>query len=270
MRVDINQLTVFVTSQCTLNCRLCQSCIPRFHESGLQIVSDPNELESQLKQMFQHIIRRIGSLQISGGEPLTWKPLAEMIIRLSTFSAQFDTLRIIPNGTLLPSEKLLDTVVNAPYPIEFYIDNYGPLSVKLQPLIKALERRGIPYIVTNYTGENQHGGGWIDFGDLCRKEGDANDVARRHANCRFQSGCLGLYDGSLYACSVSAMLYLFRKIQCDRIPIFENVNASQTLSDWTSGNTPFGACAYCNGFNINESRRFPAAEQQERIRKQKS
>ena len=261
MKISVDQLAVFVTSHCTLNCRLCQSCIPRFREVGISFDAQLSALTEQLKRFFESVLYRVGSLQITGGEPLCWKPLPELLQHLKPFSARFDTLRIITNGTLLPSQELLAAVAKAGYPIEFYVDYYGALSSQHDALIDTLARSGIPYIDTQYTSREQHGGGWIDFGDLSRKAGGAAEAENRHKNCRFRHGCIGLYDGAVYACSVSAMLYMLRGIECDRLYAPEDAAAAGKIAEWTAGKSPFEACAYCAGFDIACSKRYPAAEQ---------
>lgn len=268
-----NQIRLFVlnltlTLRCTLRCKLCVAEVPKY--KVLPHFSKEH-LFDVIDRCFS-IIDYIERFQFSGGEPLLHEDFNEIIQRAMRYSDQYGHLGVFANGTILPNQDTIDTIVNSPdkEKFKFYISHYGDLSSKAAEMEKLLLENGIPYEIKSYHGSDQHSDGWIDYGNYRFQDYSTQELTDVFHNCAVykMGGCWSCRFGEIHRCtrSVSGMhLKATPRVQNDYIDLFSDLSITQQRQRLRNiEQQPFvTACAYCTGdFGTDDkSRRYPAAEQ---------
>lgn len=258
-----------ICTSCTLNCELCATNVPLYKQKGACHFISFEDYQRELQELFR-VYHHVERVSITGGEPLLHKDLAKMAAyTFLNYSAQFDHLRIITNGTLLPGEELLQTIhTYANDNILFVLDDYGKISNRMPELKELLEKNHIPYCINTYHGEEQHCGGWVDLGPLDRRRSLSEEETQELVSrCHFgQWKCLDCLNGKLYLCPPAGTgdyFHFFELKPDEYIDLFDD---SQSLEEKQRIASGFGkkaitACFYCNGFDPERSQRFPAGVQ---------
>lgn len=143
--VDYVELTI--TTKCTLCCKDCWHLIPRYlytpnTEDKFKHYS-LNEMNPTIDK-FLDSVDRVGHFCLLGGEPFLNKE-AHLIMQKLIDSKKVEEVHIITNGTLLPSNELLETLQN--HKCTVAISDYGDLSIKKQELIELLKDKGIKILI---------------------------------------------------------------------------------------------------------------------------
>lgn len=266
--LTVKVLAIMSTTVCNLNCRLCTSSIPEYKKHGVVFFETAQNFRQELAEIFR-IYDHIGTISISGGEPLLNRELPEMTeIALREFSEKFDQYRIITNGSILVSEALLQAIrTYAKGNADFQIDDYGEYSGRVSDIINVLEQSKIPYRVKKYYGEDQYFGGWIDLGKLNKKRNYSPEEAQHLVDhCRNAHIGTIVYDGKLFLCHRELNCYALSHMDTDLKEYIDLREQTQTLEEKkqiaaTFGKKPIQACYYCNGYDPENSPRFSAAEQ---------
>ncbi|MEA4896801.1 MAG: hypothetical protein VB065_12830 [Eubacteriales bacterium] len=206
-------------------------------------------------------------VDVSGGEALLHPNIEQIVDHVANFERQFGSMRIISNGTILPKTGLLSLMQQNGKKYSFLLDDYGHLSPKMGRTQELLEEYSIPYKVNVYHGDNQYCGGWIDFGNfLCRGYSD-EQVSRVFQNCHTsQNPCITIFEGDAYFCVRSMTGYKFGHYEISAAERMDLRDIYRSLSENRQKAIDFGkyppvGCKYCNGFDTQNSERFPAAEQ---------
>lgn len=269
MKLTEKLIGVIACTACTLNCRLCSLCIPAFREKKIAQFYDLDHYKRDMLEVF-NIYDHVGTISLTGGDPLLHKRLADMVaFTLRELPAKFDQLRITTNGTMLPDEELLRVIHSyAKDNMLFIVDDYGEQSKKLSSIVEILERNQISYQVKHYSGENQHYGGWVDFGALDQYRGySSEEVEHIAARCHFaQWKTLTVFDGKLFPCIRATCGEALGYFSFPEDEYIDLTNMTQTLEEKIKIASSFGrkaylACQYCNGFDPETASRFSAAEQ---------
>lgn len=269
MKLYERSICVMICTSCTLNCRLCASCIPTFRESKIAYFYDAECYKKDMREVLS-IYDHVETLSLTGGEPLLHKQLADIVaFSLREFAAKFDQLRITTNGTMLPDESLLLAIRSyAKNNVLFVIDDYGEPSKKTSDIEEILKQNQIPYRIKHFFGENQHCGGWIDLGPLNQFRGYSNEeVQHIAAHCHFgQWKCLTVFDGKLFPCNWAFCGTALGYFSLPTDEYIDLAGTTQTLEEKIRIASMFGkranlACQYCNGFDPETAPRFPGGEQ---------
>ena len=72
------------------------------------------------------IVDRIRLFSISGGEPLLRTDLPQILQRVQQYEDRIERLEIITNGTMIPSDELIDKLCAFKIKLNLLVDNYGP------------------------------------------------------------------------------------------------------------------------------------------------
>lgn len=262
-------LGFMLSTSCSLNCRLCTASMPQFRERGIRIFEQTENYRRELSEIF-NIYDHIGTISISGGEPLLNQELPEIAaVTLQEFSYKFDQFRIITNGTILPDEALLRTIRDyGNGRADFQLDNYGVYSDKLTAIAEKLKEYSIPYHIKKYHGEEQYCGGWIDLGPPDKKRNyssaEAQCVVDHCRNAHMK--CLIVFDGKLFLCPRAITGHALGMFKADPEDFIDLLGQTQTLDKKKKiaaefGSRPIHACYYCDGYDPENSSRFPAGEQ---------
>lgn len=267
-RLEMYQTGISPTVACDLKCRLCSNYSPYYSDRKYYSI---DFLRETLRRYFT-VVSHVRKMMLTGGEPLLYPALSELVTELRKYRSQIGTFGIITNGTLLPDEALLAAVEDFGCGFHFLVDNYGPeLSTKAAELDALLTDHGIAHSLHDYMGDAPHCGGFVDFGDLrVKKTATEEEVRRRFAKCAFPKVfhfCFDMVGGVMFPCNPCR--------RCKELGIVDDPSEYVDLFDDTL--TPeeqrekiaaiyqkdsLAACAYCNGM-CEDSPRFPAAQQLE-------
>lgn len=252
-----------VTNICNLKCKLCSVGVPYYkshHHAPLE------EIEREAEEVFK-IYNHIGHIDIIGGEPLLHPELAQIIAIFEKYSSCFDTLRVITNSTLMLKPDVISAMKAHGDKFQFLIDNYGPLSNQVDILIKQCDENQIPYKMNTYFGNHQHCDGWIDFGNFESKNYKENEIQEMYDKCHLAHDiCIHVQSGQLHHCDGSLLftfVYGGKMPESEYIDLFDtriSIEEKRIIAN-NFGKKPIEACKYCNGFDVEFSERFPAAEQ---------
>lgn len=267
--LNLKRTTFAVSMICNLNCKLCAAYSPYMSKKSFP------SLEKWLEYMrtYFSIIDNVEVISISGGEPLLYKQLPELLKNLLIYSAQFKKLEIITNGTTVPSKELLDVVKEYEYNVKFdkfLIDNYGTeLSKKVPEIISVLEAYNIPYEARDYN-TNLHCGGWVDFDITENPKHKTKEACEAlYAKCAYPQKlkfCFSIRpDGKIIPCPpIQYRLMSGQKVDYNDYIDLTDDNLSideqrkKIINIYTA--KCLETCAYCNGM-CDDSPRFKPAEQ---------
>ena len=249
---------LIINTICTLRCKKCITQTP-YHQHGQNYPISNLIIEIQ---RFFEIYDEVDHFDFEGGETLLHPNMLELIQEALKYKNHYKTLNILTNGTILPTQEILDTCKDQP--IFFIIDNYGELSRHKEELMALLNKNGIKYRIDTYHGDDQYYGGWVDFGDFSFKNYSEDQVKQVFEKCR--SGNCGapyIKNGKMFLCPVQASLK--EDISLIEGEFVDLVNEKLTIDEKIASASKFGeqpiqSCRYCLGFDVN-SERIPAAVQ---------
>lgn len=182
------------TTYCNLNCRACLNFTPfakEFHHRNFDDIKKDLDL-------FFSVVDYIGFFHVSGGEPLLYPEIAELLQYISErFGKQIYSLQTTTNGTILPSEKLLD--VFRTHDITITIDDYRgallPEQEKYQEVYDAFAKAaGADHVIQGKYDS------WMDLAPDREYPAMTEDELRAHFDsCRIP--WKSYHDGKLYLCN---------------------------------------------------------------------
>jgi hypothetical protein len=270
---SIYYTTLMVTTVCNLKCKNCVTSTPfQPYPHNIPI----QELQADVDRYFEifHDIQ-LEHFDLIGGEPLVYPDLPQLAKWLmDRHGDKIGELRILTNGYLKISEKLLDVCVGIN--MQFRIDDYGEkLSPSASYNCRVLEGRGIRFCHNEYldTGENTESWrdiGWIDFGDLSYKNYTSEQLTKLENGCSelFAShenglarmrGHLHIFDGRIYTCDVQiARAKHIQFLPGDYIDLRDGRPIDQIREEAATFKQHLVEyCKYCNGFCLADTNRKP-------------
>lgn len=261
----LRRTSLTVSLICNLRCKLCAAYAP--YASNREFTSIPKLLE-YVRNYFK-IVDYVEIFTITGGEPLLYKELPELLDALFKFSDQFGKIEIITNGTIVPCIKLLESI--KPYKdkfLRFIVDNYGDKSVsKTGEIRELLTEYNIPFEIREYTSENAYCDGWVDFGSLTEMihtPAEAEDLFKKCAYPEKLGFCFNIIEGYLIPCPPVYRRWSFGLAnENEYIDLMDNSLSvdQQRRKIMAMFSAAFlKTCAYCNGL-CDDSPRFVPAEQ---------
>lgn len=262
----MRQTAIIPSLYCNLNCKLCASAAPCYSKAA----STPIDRLLKIIDRYFQVVPYVEKLAVSGGEPLLYPNLPEVLSAIEPHLSQTGSVEIITNGTIVPSGEVLEAAGQLGDKFRFMIDNYGETLSKKVPQIEcALELAGIHYMTRNYTNENPHCGGWVDFGDLTEQKHPSREAAKRlYAKCAYPQKmgfCFNVVDGVMYPCSPVRRCRELGVIDepGDYVELLDSglsiEDQRRKIQSIYHGDS-LAACAYCSGL-CDDSLRFIPAEQ---------
>lgn len=155
-RVFLDSISMIITEQCTLKCEKCAIMLPYFQKAEQYPLE---RLKQEADKLFSKV-DLIGNYTLTGGEPLLSRDLAEMIRYLGEkYRAQIGSFKIITNGTVLPSQELLDLMLQYEMAVDIsdYTAGVPAIKPRVDEVREMFECAGIP---TYFLSSVQ----WVDFG----------------------------------------------------------------------------------------------------------
>ena len=281
MKPKIDAFTFFITTKCTLRCKMCDMSIPYApnpcHTPKEQVIREIRKTAELCQMALQDTEggRAVRHADLVGGEPLLHPDILEIAKELCKHDKLFPELRIVTNGTIVPSGDLLNfmkSVNNSGLKFGFLISNYGSHSARFDEILRKIDTLGgIPRRIDNHTGENPHFKGWVNIGGYPEHNRTYDEATRL-----FNSGCvfktfinLPIWNGKVYPCAYQCGGEIRNVITLpsrEYLDLFdENIPIEEKIAwinlDWISSNEPLSGCYHCNGFGVPNQPRFPAAEQ---------
>lgn len=261
----LKRTTFKITSKCTLKCKLCLAYIPYY--------KNPKDLSyenaKKILARFFSLVDKIGTFSITGGEPFINKDFANIINETFNYINQIEqTVDIVTNGTLLPSEDLLKTLKAHKQRMRVIISNYGKLSRNIDKLIQILKENDINFRIEEYSDEkNLKYGGWLDYRDHSLKHSTRKDVIQQAKDCFFRQGrYYEINEGEFHLCSRSFYRMMTGIIPKNQDQYIDLLNPTNSIEDdrhkllEMDKLVYLDSCAYCDGNKAN-SKRYKPAEQ---------
>lgn len=266
------QLAFHITTCCTLNCRLCVNMMPIFKKRGIAKHIPLQQIKDEIDAVFQ-IYDFIEDVTISGGEPLLHPNLSEIIEHCMEYKKQFNVLRVFSNGTIIPQQELIDQIRQYNGRLQFVVDDYGPQnSTKVGDIDLLFKNCNLPLRVNCYWGDNQHCGGWVDYGSPeVSRNYSSKDLVAMYKNCHVaQYKCIGVFNRKMVNCcwAIFGRELGFMPFSMEgQNQLLDILDSQTTLEEKKKiasafGTQPLWACQYCNGFDSKQSKRFSAGIQE--------
>lgn len=254
---------LMITLRCNLKCILCAAYAPYIKEKEDFSFS---MLKETINRYFS-VVDYVEKFTITGGEPLLHTKLDDILLEVIKYKDSIGTLEIITNGTIVPSDSLMDIVVKCPK-VKFLVDKYG----KLSKSISEIEKKFMLYNFLNYSIrensiDNPYCDGWVDFGNYELKwtEDEAKSLFSKCIQPQKFHFCFAITNGKMHPCGKSK--------RCKDLGIISGEDEYVDLLDRSLSSADIQkriemiqkadvleACRYCNGF-CEDSLRYPPAEQ---------
>lgn len=245
----VGMFDLSVSQKCTLRCRECTSLMPYYEKPrdySLEEVLD--YCEKVLKnRLFHHIY-------LEGGEPFIWKDMPILLNRLVQREELFN-VTLITNGTVVPSEKLMEALQNPKVLIR--ISDYGNQSREKENLIRIFDERGIRYKVQLQK--------WSKMSEFYPKS-DEEYRDNISSCCKLgDNGTPHIADGKMFVCPIQANLHntgIFVSSPADYIDLRQEDNETMQakIDVFLRAKHIPEVCRYCNGRGYS-SVIVPPAEQ---------
>ena len=255
--------TLIVTFRCTLKCKHCLMYAP--------FVKQPKDFTTEelcrTIEMYFKLVDHCHIFNVQGGEPLMHKGLPDVLDKLLEYRSQTDKVLVTTNGTLLPSNELLECLIRHKEHIQVNISNYGKdLSKRVDDITELLDNNGIKHHQFKYYGDDMHYGGWLDFTDHTYKNMTEAEIIEqcKECGCRTESQFC-MRPGEMFCCGRNmrrvdlgiipkdkkAYVDMFdeRSIEEKRQNVIDIINAPYTP-----------ACAYCYGKRKERTHQPPAVQ----------
>lgn len=196
----LNTITVVPSYICNLNCKYCGAEVPYLKNKKSHTAE---EIIGMCKKVFE-IVDYVHQIGISGGEPLVYKPLPELVEKLMAFSNQFDYMEIVTNGTIVPSQELLRAIKKCGKKFyRFIVDDYGKdKSLKVDEITAVLTANNIEFRINDYWSENMWCDGWTDMGSARHDIHTPEEAAEILSKCVYprKGFCNIIHDGIVDPC----------------------------------------------------------------------
>ena len=251
------------TTVCNLNCKSCLNLNPYFKNKCHRNI---DELKKDIDIYFK-CVDMVGRFHISGGEPQLYPDLAELILYIhNNYSSKIETLAVVTNGTIIPSDKLCETLkcCNVTVEVDDYRENVPKLKETYPKVVQKLKHYGI-MLEELAAGEVWE---WFEIfppKNVIEKE-NTKSAIERYTKCG--NPFMGLANQKLNSCCYAGFAETAGLVKQGDDEFFDLASFTQEkkkelvefrLRFNKKGYTNF--CRYCNGFPaINPNRVKPAIQ----------
>ncbi|MCM1302699.1 MAG: radical SAM protein [Lachnospiraceae bacterium] len=187
-KVHINELSIGLTTKCSLNCKNCVVLTPKLKEQNIMKDLQPDDFRKALEILEQYI-GSINEFVLGGGDPLLHKNIGEIIKIILESSIDFKQIRILTPGIVPISNDLMVWLKDNR--IKITMDDYGDKlkergRLNFQRNIEFLEKNQCNYEILDNTA-----GVWYDFGSFEDRRLFEPEIAERFEGCPMKS-CIEL------------------------------------------------------------------------------
>ena len=244
---------------CNLNCRDCLNFTPYIENHAIK---DLIKLKDSV-DVFFGAVDYIYRFQITGGEPLLYKSLKELISYIDfKYRDRIFSFEMVKNGTISPSEEICEVLREKK--IKVFLDDYR-MSVpdgecKYQKVKALFDKFHVNYV-------DNHVDKWIrkyTEKEYQRTEGELIDLFKQCGNV-WSTLC----DGKISSCNYAAYAHTAGLCEDDENEYFDlrnfNLEKQRELIEFRVGYSKKGYtnfCKMCNGWtSINKKRCKPAIQE---------
>lgn len=237
-KIDIPQIEFNITTKCSLRCKHCSNFIPQLQGDEHCPISI-EEFKSQLNNLLKPV-NKVKNLLLLGGEPLLVKNIEEYL-EFAVSKNKVEKVWIVTNGTLLLSEKLIETAKKYRNKTVIWLSNYSK-NEELKPKLKhdkILEQLKNANLDYDYVKDLN----WGYTSPIGRNE------LRKNSKEYFQecsNNCVAVFGGKVYVCPRAGVFDLkgiYTPQDSETIDLNQKVSKKQ-LKEFYSKES-FSACNYC-------------------------
>lgn len=189
-KIHLNFLELWVGQSCTLKCRDCLHMIPYIKPE----IYDVEELIQDLKRLSR--ICQVDYISILGGEPLTNRKLYRLIDFINS-CPQIKDGKLITNGTILPDERLLQSLVRLNGKLDVRIDSYPGSEAKALHFYEIMQENGIRSTLLRHEVFEEMRWKWL--GGLKQRQLTPRTSQAVYTHCALK-GCYTLANGEFTVC----------------------------------------------------------------------
>lgn len=189
-KVHLNFLELWVGQSCTLKCRDCLHMIPYVRPK----IYDIEDLIRDCKRLFR--ICQVDYISVLGGEPLTNRKLYRLINFIGSCPWIKDG-KLITNGTILPDECLIRSLVHLNGKLDVRIDSYPGSEEKALRFYQIMQENGIRSTLLRHEVFEEMRWKWL--GGLNQRQLEPRTSQAVYTHCALK-GCYTLADGEFTVC----------------------------------------------------------------------
>ncbi len=189
-KVPISFVEVWVGQSCTLKCRECLHLIPYIPQRLYNI----EDLIIDCKKLFS--ICDVDYFSIVGGEPLTNKELYKLIDFINDCPNIKDG-KLITNGTILPNERLLQSLKQMNGKLDVRIDSYPGAEEKAKACFAVFQKNGIRSTLLRHDVFEEMRWKWL--GGLEQSLLEPRTSQAIYTHCALK-GCYSMAESEFVAC----------------------------------------------------------------------
>lgn len=194
--VYFSSVSLLPSTACNLNCRNCLNFNPFAKQFYVRELED---LKRDI-DLFFSCVDRIMLFHISGGEPMLYKHITDLIeYVLQNYGNRIDTLRTVTNGTVVPKDEILEKLSKCK--VEVTVDDYREAVPRFNECFDKLIQKFNEYHINYYINKVDS---WIDLApertDYSRLTDEQLEMHRESCSQSWQE----LRDGKLYSCNYAA------------------------------------------------------------------
>lgn len=252
-KVYFSSISFLPSTACNLNCKNCLN----FNPFAKQFyVREWNDLVKDV-DLFFSCVDRIMLFHVSGGEPMVYKHIADLIEYIDqNYGNRIDTLRTVTNGTIVPKDEVLEKLSRCN--VEITVDDYREAVPRFKERFDEVCSKLDAYHIKYYVNKVDR---WIDLApDKTDYSGWSEEQLVSHRESCNQSW-QELRDGKIYSCNYAAYaivagiagehdleeVYNLKKFTADKKKELVEFRLGYT----TKGYTNF--CKKCKGFTPENS-----------------
>jgi len=264
IKVFVERLTLRPTLACNFRCKFCNEYSPHYNPP---LIPALDEVLRDVDRALE-LIDRVRIFEVSGGEPLLYKPLPYLLRHMNRYNERFEFFSLVTNGSIVFNDELLSALETIGQKCRVILDDYGPgMSRRVQSNAELLATRGVRYELRDQYA-NVHSEGWLDFNDLRLKHDEAS-AKKLFAACvcpQKLRWVVTLHNGRLYPCHVlrrCTELGIVPELPTECINIYDPNLSDDELRRNIQGLYSLdvlSACRHCDGF-IEGRQRIAPAEQ---------
>lgn len=263
-KVYFSTISFLPSTVCNLNCRHCLNFNPFAKKFYFRSLDDLiNDVD-----LFFSIVDYIMVFHLSGGEPFLYKQTPDIVEYISSrYSDKIGTFRMVTNGTIVPSDEVLERIARCK--IEIKIDDYRDQVPRFNDKFELLNKKLSQFGIKHYAFKVDE---WIDLApektDYSSYTEDELIFHRDSCNQSWEE----LRGGRLYSCNYAAYAMVAGIAgEQDLEETFDLKQVNETnkkeLVEFRLGFTQKGYtefCKKCRGFTPDNSETVPAAVQNEK------
>ncbi len=235
-KVSVPTMDFNITSRCTLKCQDCGSLMPLYTKE--QHFDETLEgFKVRLDALLENV-NHIFQFKIIGGEPLLNKDFAR-ILDYACSKSQILSVEITTNGTICPTDEVLESLKRNKARISIFISNYTLHNkTKYEQVLEILSQNSIPHRTIRDASDFR----WIQRGDIFARNRDKAGLKETFWNC-WQKNCVSYFEGYFLVCTRA--YYVQRALNAN-VNIGEGINlnvptsstANATATNGGGGNQP--------------------------------